>query len=583
VGANSVAANITADTGQTIAFVNPGNSAVAIQLAVSANTVFTIDGAGTVNISGDVADATGDAVFAVTDGTVNFTDAIDNAVLVDAQITVAGATLNVGTVTVTTDGDADSTIAAGATLAVTLGTTNGSIASEDGDTDLVMADLAIITPTIVGSITNGAAITIVNNTTTVANAVDGTDDPIVTDNNARFDFTLDDNGPDLTLTVTKTSNASLGLSAAASAINDAVDVALAGDVAAAEAMNGITTAAALNTALETLAPEPAAPANTVAASTGSTVFGVGASRLASLRTGTAYASAAATGFSTGNPGSGVSVWIRPFTSFADQDTRDGIAGFDAETYGLAGGWDANLDEDGYVTGGFALSYANSDIDGQDAGNSQTDIESYQVTLYGDYTTSGGYIEGLVGYARNSVDTSRQIAIGALNRTATGDYEADQYMASIDAGIPVMVGSNSFLTPHVGFQYTHMSSDSFTETGAGDLNLTVIPEDLDIALGIVGARYHFNMPSENGTLTPELRGSVMLDFASDEAQSSSTFAGGGAAFTTAGADVAELAWSFGAGLSYSTDDGGMTFGADYDAEIKDDFLGHSGKVEFKLHF
>ena len=79
------------------------------------------------------------------------------------------------------------------------------------------------------------------------------------------------------------------------------------------------------------AAEPAAPAGMVAASTGSTVFGVGSARLASLRTGAMYASAAGTGFATGNQGLGSSVWIRPFASFADQDLRDGIAGFDAET------------------------------------------------------------------------------------------------------------------------------------------------------------------------------------------------------------------------------------------------------------
>ena len=48
-------------------------------------------------------------------------------------------------------------------------------------------------------------------------------------------------------------------------------------------------------------------------------------------------------------------------------------------------------------------------------------------------------------------------------------------------------------------------------------------------------------------------------------------------------MAELGYSFGAGLSYTTDDGRMTFGANYDAEFKDDFIGHAGTIEFKLHF
>jgi outer membrane autotransporter protein len=300
-----------------------------------------------------------------------------------------------------------------------------------------------------------------------------------------------------------------------------------------------------------------------------------------MRTGAAYASAAATGFATGNAGLGSSAWIRPFVTSADQDLRDGVAGFEADTAGLAGGWDVELG--GNSTAGLSLSYAKTDVDGEDAGNTNTDITSIQATLYGDYTTSGMYIEGLVGYANNDVDTSRSISIGTLNRTASGAYDSDQFMAGVGAGIPIKVGSASFLTPHVGFSYTHVSSDSYTETGAGGLNLTVAPEDLTIALGIVGARYHVNMPTGDGILTPEFRGSVMYDLASDKAQSSSTFTGGGAAFTTTGADVASAAYSVGGGLSYTTADGGMSIGADYDAEVKSDFIGHAGRIELKVHF
>jgi len=278
---------------------------------------------------------------------------------------------------------------------------------------------------------------------------------------------------------------------------------------------------------------------------------------------------------------GSSAWIRPFITSADQDLRDGVAGFTADTSGVAGGWDVELG--GKSTAGISLSYAKTDVNGEDAGNTQTDITSYQVTLYGDYTISGGYIEGLVGFASNDVETSRSLVLGTLNRTASGAYDSDQFMAGIGAGMPIKVGSASFLTPHVGFNYTHVSSDTYTETGAGGLSLTVAPEDLTIALGIVGARYHVNMPTGDGTLTPEFRGSVMYDVASDNAQSSSTFTGGGPTFTTTGADVASTAYSVGAGLSYTTADGAMSIGADYDAEVKSDFIGHAGRIELKVHF
>ena len=87
----------------------------------------------------------------------------------------------------------------------------------------------------------------------------------------------------------------------------------------------------------------------------------------------------------------------------------------------------------------------------------------------------------------------------------------------------------------------------------------------------------------GILTPEIRASLLYDFASDEAQATSTFAGGGAAFNLTGTNVAELGGSVGLGLTYARKDGLFTLGADYDAEFKDDFIGQTARLELKFHF
>ena len=158
-----------------------------------------------------------------------------------------------------------------------------------------------------------------------------------------------------------------------------------------------------------------------------------------------------------------------------------------------------------------------------------------------------------------------------------------YQVGLGAGRPIKVGANHFFTPHVGFQYIHVDSESYTETGAGVLNLTVNPDDVDIALGIVGARYHFNMQTADGIVTPEVRASLLYDFAGDEAQATSTFAGGGAAFNLTGTDVEELGGSLGLGLTYTSEDGSFSLGADYDAELRSDFVGHTARIEIKFHF
>ena len=223
-----------------------------------------------------------------------------------------------------------------------------------------------------------------------------------------------------------------------------------------------------------------------------------------------------------------------------------------------------------------------DIDGDGIQNDKTEIVNYQFTLYGDYTTDNMYLEGMLGYGTSNVDTSRDITFGGLNLTARGAYDADQYTARVGGGVPITSGSST-ITPNAAFQYTHVTSDSFTETGAGVLNLVIAPEDLDMAVGILGLNWQSSFQSTGGTWTPQIRTSVSYDFAGDDADSVSRFTGQTTVFTTKGAEVEELGGAIGAGMSFSTADGGWAVSADYDADVKNDFLAHTGRLQAKFNF
>ena len=147
--------------------------------------------------------------------------------------------------------------------------------------------------------------------------------------------------------------------------------------------------------------------------------------MAALRTGTAYASSHVSGFAAGQDVLSQAVWMKPFVNFADQSRRKGIAGYETETYGAAIGGDVKI---GDSTIGASFSYATTDVDSKGDGNAQTDIESYQGTIYADYTTNEWYVEGLVGYARNEISGSRSISVN--NLTASNDYASNQYLSLI---------------------------------------------------------------------------------------------------------------------------------------------------------
>ncbi|MDP7426257.1 MAG: autotransporter outer membrane beta-barrel domain-containing protein, partial [Rhodospirillales bacterium] len=271
-------------------------------------------------------------------------------------------------------------------------------------------------------------------------------------------------------------------------------------------------------------------------------------------------------------------WLKPFGNLARQDTHDGVAGYDADTYGLSGGFDAEV-SDGVRLGG-ALAWSNTDVDGAGTGNSQLSIDSYQVTLYGDYTTYSHYIVGSVGYARNKTDTTRTIT--ATGDTPTGSYDSNQYMVNIGGGMPMQISDGgTFFTPTAGLAWTRVSSDSYTETGAGNLNLIMNPDDVDVILASVGGQIHTQIKSENGIWTPTARAGVSYDIAGDEATATATYTGGGASFNVTGAEVAQLGANVGVGATYYQ--AGWSVGLAYDADFKDDYVGHSAIVQLEVSF
>jgi uncharacterized protein with beta-barrel porin domain len=381
----------------------------------------------------------------------------------------------------------------------------------------------------------------------------------------------------------------LGVTEDAGAALGVANTALAGATSTAD----IATQAAMNTALaaggetarKAAATVQGSPASSTAAgsaavtSTGTQVIAVGSTRMASLRSGPAYASSHTSGFAAGEDVLSRAVWMKPFVNFADQTRRSGIAGYETETYGAAIGGDFKV---GQSTFGASFSYANTDVDSKGDGNAQTDINSYQGTIYADYTTKEFYVEGLIGYARNEISGSRSISVNSL--TASNDFGSNQYMGSIGFGMPVEVEKGHYITPNASLQYTLVDNETYTETGAGALNLRIDQDNVHQALGVFGLKYHTNNETDSGTLTPEVRLSMTYDFANDEAVSTSNFTGGGAAFSVQGADVQEFGTRAGAGFSFMPIAAtGLTIAANYDVWVREDFVSHSANASLRFDF
>jgi hypothetical protein len=571
----------------------------------------TIEGAGTAASTSDInANAAG--------GTVTFNGAVGRLISnASTASRVDTITTGTGTTTFASNVDAQTLVVGAGTVSFNDLVTVTGVASVANTATITLATGIVAGETVMTSTNGGAALITTGATVNMPEAFtsgtiilhnDASDTAgqatadaakITFGSNVLSTYTAQVNAADvgiLEVVASKKSSstiaANLGISAAAASALDGANTALAGatssqDVATLAALNAALAAGGA-TAAEAAEQMQGSPANLSAAgsaavsATGSQVIAVGSSRLASLRSGAQFASSQASGFAGGADANDYGVWMKPFVNFGDQNQRTGIAGYETETYGMALGGDVKVGDSRRTTIGGSFSYSFTDIDSKGAGNAQTDIDGFQGTLYADYTTNEWYVEGLVGYARNEIDTSRSITAGAL--TATADYGSNQFMVNIGGGMPMEIAKNHFFTPNASFQYTLVENETYTEEGAGAMNLRVDQDEVHIAMGIFGARYHTHTEFGGGAFTPEIRTALTYDFAGDEGQSTSTFNGGGAAFSVQGADVVQLGYTAGLGLSYAPlEDQGLTISANYDWNQKTDFVGHSGNFALRYEF
>ncbi len=299
----------------------------------------------------------------------------------------------------------------------------------------------------------------------------------------------------------------------------------------------------------------------------------------SMETVADHLSAVRSGVSTGDTMQNKNVWAKGFGNYVDQDMRGGIEGYKASTLGMVLGID--ILDIGPTVVGVSGGYAYSEVDSDQSNIGNTDVNSYQGTLYGSYDGGPYYIDGAVSFAYNEYKGSRKIAFGNILRTANADYDGQQYSAYLGGGYTVESGGYD-ITPMASLRYTRLHIENYTETNADDLNLKVNSQDYDLLQSGLGAMIAYPVKRDNITFIPELHGMWLYDFSGDKQQTTSTFTGGGASFKTDGADPAQHSFDVGAGLTFDTEYN-VSLVLNYDFEIKEDFYGHSGDVTVKYSF
>ncbi|MCP5044192.1 MAG: autotransporter domain-containing protein, partial [bacterium] len=214
------------------------------------------------------------------------------------------------------------------------------------------------------------------------------------------------------------------------------------------------------------------------------------------------------------------LWLQGFGKWGNNEGSGGGAEFDFDVYGLAIGADRMIDDQFIV--GLSLGFSNTDVE-HDDDLGDIDITGILASLYGSFFTERYFIEGALSYGRLGYESERNITVGADERTAKSDHDADQFSAFVSGGYNIHAGSYLF-QPFVSLQYTRTSEEHFAEHGAGALNMDVKGRNADSLISELGVRAV--RPVELGTwkIIPELSAAWLYDYDIDSGVVPASFSG-----------------------------------------------------------
>jgi len=580
---NVTFSNVIGDSYDLSSITIADNAEMNISKSLSINNTMSVVGTLDVNISA-VTLHTGGINIGENTETASTLETSQTITLTSDTITTAsgGANMAFNNATIRLNGT-HSSHATSATAYIDIGTNNQTVTIQGNTTiDIDLGNTVIADGKTIVIIGRGSAASS-NGTLNISGNVSMTGYKmftITTNNSTAFSSGYAANVSDASLnaTVNYRSSSSLGLTDNDKTVYDASKAAIAADTAVFQALTGLDTDALLKAALTTMSPATGGAAAASAAISGSSVSTAN-TRMAYMRqTGLGK------GMNAGGTAKDESMWLQIFGASIDQDTVSSVSGYDADGQGIAIGLDG-MSADGTTRIGIAGSFAATDVDGKDSTTKiKNDIDTTQIMVYAnrDYA-DGMYLQGVASYSFNDNSGSRRILIGSVDRTASSSYDSGLFTLDVEAGWP-KEDDGVTITPTVGLTFSSLSSDAYTETGAGNMNLVVTPADVNTVEGKLGVKMTGeSVDADGGIGRPEVRVGVVHNFGDETADSTSKFNAGGSTFTTTGVKTDSTKVDIGIGYSYTTPEGDTEISVNVDGRHSSSYVQYGSGLTVKWKF
>jgi uncharacterized protein with beta-barrel porin domain len=272
------------------------------------------------------------------------------------------------------------------------------------------------------------------------------------------------------------------------------------------------------------------------------------------------------------------VYLQPNLILGSQSTTINQTGYDFTTAGFTLGGDLRLRHDLIV--GLASGYSHTGAAYRGSGGG-LENNTWPLTVYAAYLPKSFYAFGSVGYSLNLFNMERDINFGGLNRTASSSPTGNQFNAYAESGYDLHL-KHLVLTPDLSLSYSHLWVGSYTESGAGALDLRVDSQSAESLQSGLGAKVA--MPLKRGAtlVVPQVYASWQHEFSDDSRGLDARLSQGSSTFAWQTDDPARDFAVVGADITLSKDN--LTVQLDYNAEVgRGNFAAHNVSAGLRWRF
>ena len=281
-------------------------------------------------------------------------------------------------------------------------------------------------------------------------------------------------------------------------------------------------------------------------------------------------------------------WLQEFFYFADRSLAGQSEQFRGEGFGFSTGIDTAFGP--FHAVGVNASFASTEIEDVVGVDEPLNIRTYQAGAYAGLQKGGFNFDVYGGAGISDFDQTRSVVLDGFLGSAQGEWQGFHVNGALRAGYDIAISDKFWARPSVSVDYLFLDEEGFDETGSDGVRLSVEDRSSDTAAASAILNIGAAFQGKRTWLRPSIRVGYRNEFISDPVETAFRFQGlsdtDGNVFDSELARLRSFAFpdegillgfTVAAGSEYSA------IGFDFDSDIRDGFIRHTGRIVVRLLF